>query len=66
MLTIFIFEDFNSFDLIVIDEAGQALEAACWIPILKGSKLVLAGGKEKNRNTNKEPKLTKQKIKQIT
>lgn len=28
---------------IVIDEAGQALEPACWIPILKGEKLVLAG-----------------------
>lgn len=28
---------------IVIDEAGQALEPACWIPILKAQKLVLAG-----------------------
>lgn len=28
---------------VVIDEAGQALEPACWIPILKGKKLVLAG-----------------------
>ncbi|MCE7040472.1 AAA domain-containing protein [Dyadobacter sp. CY312] len=28
---------------VVIDEAGQALEPACWIPILKGEKLVLAG-----------------------
>jgi len=27
----------------VIDEAGQALEPACWIPILKASRLVLAG-----------------------
>jgi ATP-dependent RNA/DNA helicase IGHMBP2 len=27
----------------VIDEAGQALEPACWIPILKARKLVLAG-----------------------
>ena len=31
------------FDLVVIDEAAQALEAACWIPALKGKKLVLAG-----------------------
>jgi superfamily I DNA and/or RNA helicase len=28
---------------VVIDEGGQALEPACWIPILKGEKLVLAG-----------------------
>lgn len=27
----------------VIDEAGQALEPACWIPILKTARLVLAG-----------------------
>ncbi|EUC61245.1 P-loop nucleoside triphosphate hydrolase [Rhizoctonia solani AG-3 Rhs1AP] len=31
------------FDVICIDEACQALEAVCWIPILKGSKLILAG-----------------------
>ena len=36
------------FDLVVIDEAAQGLEAACWIPILKlkaheGGKCVLAG-----------------------
>jgi superfamily I DNA and/or RNA helicase len=28
---------------VVIDEAGQALEPACWIPILKARKLVMAG-----------------------
>lgn len=27
----------------VIDEAGQALEPACWIPVLKAEKLVMAG-----------------------
>lgn len=32
-----------SFDTLVIDEAGQALEAACWIPVLKAKKVVLAG-----------------------
>lgn len=28
---------------VVIDEAGQAIEPACWIPVLKGKKLVMAG-----------------------
>src|SRR5690606_41530918 len=28
---------------VVIDEAGQSLEPACWIPILKAQQLVLAG-----------------------
>lgn len=28
---------------VIIDEAGQALEPACWIPIVKAQKLVLAG-----------------------
>lgn len=31
------------YDAVVIDEAGQALEPACWIPIVKTRKLVLAG-----------------------
>jgi ATP-dependent RNA/DNA helicase IGHMBP2 len=31
------------FGTVVIDEAGQALEPACWIPILKAQKLVMAG-----------------------
>ena len=33
----------QSFDVVVIDEAAQALEAACWGAILKGRKAVLAG-----------------------
>ena len=32
-----------AFDLVVIDEAGQALEASCWISLLKGNRAVLAG-----------------------
>jgi ATP-dependent RNA/DNA helicase IGHMBP2 len=31
------------FDTIVIDEAAQALEPSCWIPVLKAKKLVMAG-----------------------
>ena len=33
-----------TFDVVIIDEAAQALEASCWIPILKAKKLILAGG----------------------
>ncbi|XP_073150723.1 uncharacterized protein [Henckelia pumila] len=32
-----------SFDLIIIDEAAQALEIACWIALLKGPRCILAG-----------------------
>lgn len=32
-----------NYDTIVLDEAGQAVEPACWIPLLKGKKLILAG-----------------------
>ncbi|CAK71325.1 unnamed protein product (macronuclear) [Paramecium tetraurelia] len=31
------------FDVVVIDECAQSLEISCWIPILKGNKVVLAG-----------------------
>ncbi|KAF3442575.1 hypothetical protein FNV43_RR16491 [Rhamnella rubrinervis] len=33
----------TSFDLVIIDEAAQALEVACWIALLKGSRCILAG-----------------------
>ena len=31
------------FDVVIIDEASQALEAQCWIPLLTATKVVLAG-----------------------
>ncbi|RYH30488.1 hypothetical protein EON65_04960 [archaeon] len=31
------------FDVVVIDEAAQGLEVACWIPMLLANKVVLAG-----------------------
>ncbi len=31
------------FDLVVIDEACQSTEPGCWIPLLRGDRLVLAG-----------------------
>ncbi|KAJ0078637.1 hypothetical protein Patl1_23643 [Pistacia atlantica] len=33
----------DTFDLAVIDEAGQAIEPSCWIPILQGKRCILAG-----------------------
>ncbi len=33
----------RKYKTVVIDEAGQALEPACWIPIIKARKLVMAG-----------------------
>ena len=31
------------FDLVVIDEACQSTEPGCWVPLLRGQRLVLAG-----------------------
>ena len=31
------------FDVVIIDEASQALEAQCWVPLLSAQKVVLAG-----------------------
>ena len=49
------------FDVVVIDEAAQALEAACWIPILHGKRLVLAGDHKQLPPTIKcnDPKVSK-------
>jgi ATP-dependent RNA/DNA helicase IGHMBP2 len=33
----------DPFDLVVIDEAAQALEVSCWAPIFRGKRIVLAG-----------------------
>ncbi|KAL9599578.1 MAG: hypothetical protein Q9219_003734 [cf. Caloplaca sp. 3 TL-2023] len=33
----------ENFDVVIIDEGSQALEAQCWIPLLSAKKLVLAG-----------------------
>lgn len=31
------------FDTVIIDEAGQAMEPACWVPVMKAKKVVMAG-----------------------
>src|SRR5207249_1204773 len=33
----------RAFDLVVIDEACQSTEPGCWIPLLRGRRVVLAG-----------------------
>ena len=33
----------EEFDIVIIDEGSQALEAQCWVPLLSAKKLVLAG-----------------------
>lgn len=33
----------EDFDIVIIDEGSQALEAQCWVPLLSAKKLVLAG-----------------------
>jgi superfamily I DNA and/or RNA helicase len=31
------------FDVVIIDECAQSIEISCWIPLLRGKKLILAG-----------------------
>ena len=33
----------EQFDVVIIDEASQALEAQCWVPLISAKKVVLAG-----------------------
>ena len=33
----------EQFDVVIIDEASQALEAQCWVPLLFAKKVILAG-----------------------
>jgi superfamily I DNA and/or RNA helicase len=48
------------YETIVIDEAAQALEPACWIPILKGQNILLAGDHCQLPPTIKSPDAAKQ------
>lgn len=44
------------FDVVVIDECAQALEAGCWVPLLKAGKCVLAGDHQQLPPTVVSPK----------
>ncbi len=43
------------FPTVLIDEAAQALEGACWIPVLKADKVVMAGDHRQLPPTIKSP-----------
>jgi superfamily I DNA and/or RNA helicase len=47
------------FETVVIDEAGQALEPACWIPILKAEKVIMAGDHQQLSPTIKSAEASK-------
>ena len=47
------------FDVVIIDEASQALEAQCWVPLLSAGKVVLAGDHLQLPPTIKSPKQQK-------
>lgn len=36
-------KEYGVFDTVIIDECSQALEAECWIAILKAKRCILAG-----------------------
>lgn len=64
----------EEFDVVIIDEASQALEAQCWVPLIRGKKVVLAGDhlqlpptiKSLNSKTKTKSKETEGIIKGLT
>ncbi|CAK9781174.1 putative DNA helicase [Cutaneotrichosporon oleaginosum] len=56
------------FDVAIVDEATQAVEAVCWVPILKSKKLILAGDPQQlpptilSKDTKGKRKEKKQKV----
>lgn len=48
------------FDVVIIDEAGQANEPSCWIPIVKAKKIILAGDHQQLPPTIKSVKAEKE------
>ncbi len=53
-----------SFDTVFIDEAAQALEPGCWIPIAKGQRVVLAGDHHQLPPTVKSEKAAREGLRE--
>lgn len=52
------------FDTVFIDEAAQALEPACWIPIAKGERVVLVGDHHQLPPTVKSEKAAREGLRE--
>jgi ATP-dependent RNA/DNA helicase IGHMBP2 len=52
------------FETVFIDEAAQALEAGCWIPIAKGQRVVLAGDHHQLPPTVKSEKASREGLRE--
>lgn len=53
-----------TFDTVFIDEAAQALEPGCWIPIAKGQRVILAGDHHQLSPTVKSEKAAREGLSQ--
>ena len=53
-----------SFDTVFIDEAAQALEPGCWIPIAKGERVILAGDHHQLPPTVKSEKAAREGLRE--
>ena len=53
-----------SFETVFIDEAAQALEPGCWIPIAKGQRIVLAGDHHQLLPTVKSEKAAREGLRE--
>jgi ATP-dependent RNA/DNA helicase IGHMBP2 len=53
-----------NFDTVFIDEAAQALEPGCWIPIAKGERVILAGDHHQLPPTVKSEKAAREGLRE--
>ncbi len=53
-----------TFDTVFIDEAAQALEPGCWIPIAKGQRVILAGDHHQLPPTVKSEKAAREGLRE--